>query len=366
MYNISQFSPSNSQADELQAIIYPDDASASWGEQMESICQQKEQILGCGATPVFERYFISDAANQMPSLREHIKADKCAVSVVQQPPLCGAKVALWLYAINDVEVRELHEGFYEVMHGAYKHYWAASSIMRFSDSEEQTIKLLNDYADNLQMLGMSLADNCVRTWFFVHDIDSNYAGMVKGRNMVFDSHNLTRQTHYIASTGIGGRGENADTKVLMDAYAVDGLKQGQMKYLYAKTNLNRTSDYGVAFERGTYVDYGDRRHVFISGTASIDNNGNVLYINNIRRQTQRMWDNVEALLAEAEATWSNVQTIIVYLRDIADYAVVKHLFDEHMSGIPYIIVQAPVCRPAWLIEMECIAVVARNTAFETF
>lgn len=60
---------------------------------------------------------------------------------------------------------------------------------------------------------------------------------------------------------------------MLDAFAVAGLKPGQIKYLYARTHLNPTYEYGVSFERGTAVDYDDRRQVLISGTASINNRG---------------------------------------------------------------------------------------------
>ena len=42
------------------------------------------------------------------------------------------------------------------------------------------------------------------------------------------------------------------------------------EYQYQYEDVNRTYEYGVTFERGTAVTYGDRRHVFIAGTASID------------------------------------------------------------------------------------------------
>jgi enamine deaminase RidA (YjgF/YER057c/UK114 family) len=142
----------------------------------------------------------------------------------------------------------------------------------------------------------------------------------------------------------------------MDAYAVDGLQPGQIHHLYAPTHLNPTYEYGVSFERGTYVDYGDRRQVFISGTASINNRGEIMYPGDIRRQTQRMWENVETLLAEAECTFEHVGHLIVYLRDIADYTVVCEMFEERFPNIPKIYLQAPVCRPGWLVEMECMAV----------
>jgi enamine deaminase RidA (YjgF/YER057c/UK114 family) len=143
---------------------------------------------------------------------------------------------------------------------------------------------------------------------------------------------------------------------MMDTYAVKGIRTGQVQYLYAPTHLNPTYEYGVSFERGTCVKYGDRRHVFISGTASINNKGEVMYPGDIRRQTERMWENVEALLAEAECDFSHVGQMAVYLRDVADYAVVRDLFDRRFPHTPKVILLAPVCRPGWLIEMECMAV----------
>ena len=50
--------------------------------------------------------------------------------------------------------------------------------------------------------------------------------------------------------------------------------------------------------------------------------------------------------------------MIVYLRDVADYQLVRSLYDERFPGKPCVIVHAPVCRPGWLIEMECMAVKA--------
>ena len=113
--------------------------------------------------------------------------------------------------------------------------------------------------------------------------------MVKARNEVFVTQNLTDKTHFIASTGIAGRHANPNVFVQLDAYAVDGVEPDQIHYLYAPTHLNPTYEYGVSFERGTYVDYGDRRQVFISGTASINNKGEIMYPGDVCKQTERMW-----------------------------------------------------------------------------
>ena len=48
-----------------------------------------------------------------------------------------------------------------------------------------------------------LLNNTLRTWIYIKDIDNNYIDMVRARNEIFDKNNLTKDTHFIASTGIG-------------------------------------------------------------------------------------------------------------------------------------------------------------------
>ena len=81
-----------------------------------------------------------------------------------------------------------------------------------------------------------------------------------------------------------------------------------------------------------------------------------MFPGDVRKQTHRMWENVETLLKEADCTYDDVCYMIVYLRDTADYAIVRQLYEERFQGKPYVIVHAPVCRPGWLVEMECMAV----------
>ena len=113
--------------------------------------------------------------------------------------------------------------------------------------------------------------------------------------------------------------------------------------------------------------FGDRNQAIISGTASINNKGEVVHVGDIEKQTRRMWENVEALLAEAGMTMQNAAQLIVYLRDTADYENVSRMFREKFPDIPTVFTLAPVCRPTWLIEMECIAIrKAKNDGYNDF
>ena len=345
---------------EYHVMIHVDNPRLAYAEQVKFVLSAYTQLLEGelkGAVTVLKRFFLSDAANQSDYLQTLlVEQEACPLSIVEQSPLNGTKIALWAYLQKGVELKALSHGMYEVKHGAYRHLWMAGACHETSDAEAQTRQLFDDYITLLREQGCTLAENCLRTWFFVQNVDVNYAGVVKARNEVFATQNLTNQTHFIASTGIAGRHANHQVSVLMDAYAVQGIRQEQIHYLYAPTHLNPTYEYGVSFERGTAVDYGDRRQVFISGTASINNKGEVVHPGDICNQTLRRWENVEVLLAEAECTFEHVSHLIVYLRDVADYIVVKEMFDERFPNIPKVYLLAPVCRPGWLIEMECMAV----------
>lgn len=352
------------EVNEFHVMIHINSVGLTFSQQLDAVLDCYEHLKATelsGATAVLKRYFLSDVANQADDVLLADTSD-CAKSIIGQPPLDGTKIGLWVYLLTNVNSRQLESGLYEVNHGDFRHLWNASAHNTAQNSEYQTRLLFNEYVMQLAQEGCTLADNCIRTWLFVNDVDVNYAGVVTARNKVFFTQGLTEDTHYIASTGIGGRACDPQVMTQMDNYAIAGIKKEQVHYLYAPTHLNRTSDYGVSFERGTTVDYGDRRHVIISGTASINNKGQIEHPKDIVKQTHRMWDNVEALLKEADCSYDEVGVMIVYLRDIADYALVNRLYEERFPNHPRIIVHAPVCRAGWLIEMECIAIKEQTIA----
>ena len=353
---------------ELHAMLHVEPRNEIFESQLFRIECAQAKLMAMdevkGAKIVFKRYFLSDATNQVPRIEEN---DPCTVSYIQQPPLDGSKVALWLYLQTGTDISQ-QNGSTVVSHNGYQHIWTMGLVdTTVESSYMQTWKTLLSYIDTLKLFGATLERNCIRTWFFVRDVDTQYNGLVKSRRECFVEQGLTPETHYIASTGIGGTPADPKAIIQMGCYAMTGFELAQQRYLYAPTHLNKTYEYGVTFERGTLMQYGDRDHIYISGTASINNKGEVEHAGNIFRQTHRMWENVETLLAEGGMTFDDVMQIIVYLRDCADYPIVKQMFDEKFPHMPYVITLAPVCRPTWLIEMECMAVKqATNDNFRNF
>ena len=356
---VSTFSTVNGVA-EWHAMLHVDPLEDTFLGQYQRICMATDRLLKAemlqGAEMVFKRYFLSDSTNQQPLMQED--GSHCTISYIQQPPLDGSKVALWIYLQKGMEVHYMADNVQSTIieHNGYRHIWTMGLMDNQGDSYQQTQTLLTQYEQVLGSHHANIADNCIRTWFFVRDVDTQYHGLVIARKQYFDYIGLTSDTHYISSTGIGGNPSDPKALVQLGAYTVTGFLPEQQRYLYAPTHLNRTSDYGVTFERGTLMQYGDRNHAYISGTASIDNRGEVVHVGDIRKQTLRMWENVEKLLEEADMTMEHCAQIIVYLRDTADYKIVSQMFSERFPEIPTVITLAPVCRPTWLIEMECIAI----------
>jgi enamine deaminase RidA (YjgF/YER057c/UK114 family) len=132
--------------------------------------------------------------------------------------------------------------------------------------------------------------------------------------------------------------------------------------------LNEAYAYGSAFSRGMRIDLNGLTVLLISGTASIDGLGKTVHVGNLRAQTRRTFENITALLASEGATWHDIVRTTCYLRDIErDYAAFneeRSAFYEEQKLHPLPAstgIQAILCRPDLLIEIEAIAMFRRNS-----
>jgi len=338
-------------------------------QQAKQLYQMYEKVLSSlglsQETTVFQRFFFSDLINQRECLLKSFSpllTDISAISLVEQPPLPPAKIALWAYHLSDSQLKKNGTAdFLSLSRGKITHHWLTGiTATQGKTSYQQTYKIFQKCARLLQKKNMNLADNLLRTWIFVRDIDYHYQGMVKARKEFFATCGLTPQTHFVASSGIGG-GTIPEALVTLDAYAVSGLTRQQVRYLSAPDHLSPTYIYGVTFERGTSIIYADRKHHIISGTASIDKSGQILYPGDLDSQLDRTLENISALLTAASATLKDVACFICYVRDPADQKKIQLALENKFPQTPFLVLFAPVCRTGWLVEVECVAI-TRNSA----
>jgi enamine deaminase RidA (YjgF/YER057c/UK114 family) len=128
--------------------------------------------------------------------------------------------------------------------------------------------------------------------------------------------------------------------------------------------LNEAYDYAKpsSFSRGMRIDIGEVTILLISGTASIDEQGKSVHVGDFRAQMRRTYKNITALLAAEGATWHDIVRTTCYLRDIdRDYAEfneerTEFFREQGLQPLPASTgIQAKLCRPELLVEMEAIA-----------
>jgi enamine deaminase RidA (YjgF/YER057c/UK114 family) len=124
-------------------------------------------------------------------------------------------------------------------------------------------------------------------------------------------------------------------------------------YAYAKPS---------SFSRGMRIDLNGLAVLLISGTASIDEAGVSVHIGDFRAQMRRTLSNIGGLLAAEGATWKDIVRTTCYLRDIErDYEAFNEertafFKAEGLDPLPASTgIQAILCRPELLIEIEAIA-----------
>ena len=128
--------------------------------------------------------------------------------------------------------------------------------------------------------------------------------------------------------------------------------------------LNEAYDYPKpsSFSRGLRIDLNGLAILLISGTASIDECGQSIHIGDFRAQMRRTFHNISALLAAEGATWADIVRTTCYLRDIErDYTAFNEertafYREQGLDPLPASTgIQAILCRPELLIEIEAIA-----------
>lgn len=315
------------------------------------------------------RFFCSDVYHQAPLIEKLWPWQPGTQRVyIGQQPLDSAFISLQAYYLEGAsEIRSDGNGALWLRHGGYESLWTLDYPALRADSAHQSTQVIKSAQAKLDHYGMSLNSDMMRTWYYLRDVDNNYDGMVRSRLCWYEANGLNADTHSIASTGIEGQSPNPHALVALHAHAIKGLLPQQITYLKALDHLSPTYQYGVNFERATKITYGDRVHCHISGTASIDRNGDVLHKNDVRRQTERALENIAALLSEGDLELSHLRAAVVYLRDPQDYAQVAPIVTSALpAGCALNFTCAPVCRPDWLVEIEGEAIALRRSDYPDF
>jgi len=209
-------------------------------------------------------------------------------------------------------------------------------------------------ADKILIAYNSSFSDAIRTWLYADDILEWYDQLNKARNFFYKQHGI--YDHLVpASTGIG-LANLAGTAMATQVLAVIP-KNGKISIQKARSPLQRPAlDYKSSFSRGVKVQTPYNQKLYISGTASIDENGETVFINDTAAQLNMTMKVVSAILGDANMDWSDTANAMVYFKHQKDF----HLFDDfcrvNKINIPHVKLCADVCRDNLLFEIELDAI----------
>lgn len=354
-------------------LVAAPDSAASLGDQLLNVfdlytARISELNIGLESA-IYLNLYTSDAMRCERSLQDsecfsQLNENNIVVSILELPPLFSNVVLFAYHAVfkpailkERISLVNVKSEVVSFTRNSRRHFFLKGFSSVDSNSvKEQTRAIWGQVGSFCRDRSISFG-NMVRTWIYIRGMDQNYTDMSDTRTDVFRQWGLDENSGFPASTGIGGGTANPEALVSLDAVILDDMKRGQLQKMEAPAHMSPTTAYGVTFERGLKVNYGDRGHMYISGTASIDSVGDVLYPGDLIGQTKRTLENIRALLNASDGTMDDVVYLIVYFRNVDGAKQADSYLKENLpSHIPYMLLKGTVCRPEWLIEIEGMAI----------
>jgi enamine deaminase RidA (YjgF/YER057c/UK114 family) len=243
-----------------------------------------------------------------------------------------------------------------------------------NDREEQSIRMF-DRANRLLLSQGATYRNVVRTWIYLSDILDWYGQFNRVRNAKYKEFNLipirsnsieTEQIYLPASTGI--EGDNPfGAAVIMDVLAMIQEPDSQIEIVQNTGSRQRSPyRYGSAFSRSIIIREPDNSHLYVSGTASIDERGKTLFPANPRAQIQQTFDIVNALIKRENASLRDLCHATVFLKKRDDIPIYREVVESYgLHEMPAICMIADICRDDLLFELDAIVAVENGCRKKT-
>lgn len=138
-----------------------------------------------------------------------------------------------------------------------------------------------------------------------------------------------------------------------------------MKTINTPDDMKNAFDYEnnpATFSRASIIDTPSKT-IYVSGTASIGVNGETLHKRNFRKQLITTFGNITSVLYEGGFSWKDVVRTTIYLKNIdknyQEFNEIRIDFFRNQGITNYpasTCIQARMCRPDLLCEIEAIAV----------
>jgi len=277
-------------------------------------------------------------------------------AAVDQQPIAGMHVfAIAGTSITPVEIdgcevgRMFDDG--HAQHLLLGDVQPASTAASRADQTRSIYARLEECADAAGMKITELA----RTWMFLDDILDWYGLFNAVRTEFYKSRKIF-DALVPASTGVGVKNSHG-AALVCGAWFIHPTNDSMALRELGSPLQCPAPEYGSSFSRALGILTPEYRRVLISGTASIHRDGETARVNDLRGQIELTMDVVQAILAANDLTFSATTRATAYFKNIGHAALLDDWCRRHeLLRLPFISVQADVCRDDLLFELELDAV----------
>lgn len=198
----------------------------------------------------------------------------------------------------------------------------------------------------------------VRTWIYVNEIDKNYSEFNRVRRKFFHEIGIdyTELSNDLpASTCIEGiSSEKGYCSMAM--YCIDKKADVIVERIYNENQNEAEGNsylYQPTFSRGILLKYSGCLELQISGTASINNEGETVYKDDPYNQIKNTLFNVSALLKQTNMNFGDICYSTCFFKEPQYYEIYKSIIKElNLENMPSAYVIGNVCRKDLLFEFD--------------
>lgn len=319
--------------------------------------------------PADNEQFVSRRVQLREKIRKFYGNHEPVLSYVSQPPLNAGlilEVHSYKAAAGDHITYRRQNGFpYVLLENEAGRFLFAGGfhgdVINYG-IEQQSVEVFRMITALLKREGFPI-NSIIRQWNYIEQITKR-----DGVNQHYQMFNNVRSDFYSraewnngypAATGIGanlgGISVDLDAAVFNDpaCYATPIDNKLQIAaHAYSEQVLEAASEKKATpkFERAKSMTFGDRKIIYISGTAAIRGEESLIGVG-LGRQLQITMENIDQLTKGA-----TLQMLRVYLKDKSYYEEAHQLLEGYKLNIPISYMWADVCRDELLIEIEGIAI----------
>lgn len=249
---------------------------------------------------------------------------------------------------------KINEEKFYYLNGLYKEAEGETKKEVFQSFFEE----LGAYLDKNQIRPNSI----VRTWYYLKDIVQNYSCFNEERKRFYESMGIDCSVYsdkLPASTGIEGKMKK-NALVSTDIYCIDNSTNGlKIERVYNSMQNEAAGDdylFKPSFSRGMLIEDKESIEMQVSGTASIDEKGDTVFVDDSYNQVKRTLQNVKSLLFEKGLDFFDICQSTCFFKDKSVYQEFLKVQDEvGFNGVSETFVIADVCRDDLLFEFDGIA-----------